>query len=115
MTITREEIDEIVNALAVPPGDNGRVSLPGDGMKRLFEIAGHAIYEQSRIDAAVAKERERCVDAVRSVALAMLAEWTAHPTADDHEQDRILEARSDAASECLAVIRTPTATTEEGA
>ncbi len=108
MTITREEIDEIVNALAVPPGDNGRVSLPGDGMKRLFEIAGHAIYEQSRIDAAVAKERERCAGiADKYAAFAGLA--------DSHIAEVAEDSMREIAREIAAAIRTPTPTTEEGA
>jgi len=73
-----------------------------DIVGRLLDAAEHALSEQSRIDAAVAKERERCIQIVGDrIMAARLGELDA-------------DLRSIGKSVSHA-IRTPTPTTEEGA
>lgn len=67
---------------------------------------------QSRIDAAVAKERERCIAAVRAKADEFEREWR-----DGLKADIYLQGKSDGADDAAVAIRaiSPTPTTEEGA
>ena len=93
MTMTRDQIERIRDGWAA----TGWLST--DDANALFD---HALSEQSRIDAAVAKERERCIQIVGDrIMAARLGELDA-------------DLRSIGKSVSHA-IRTPTPTTEEGA
>ncbi len=76
-----------------------------DMVGRLLDAAEAHISEQSRIDAAVAKERERCAEIARDRANTFTAD-----TSGDYRDGEYFAAR-----EIEKAIRTPTPTTEEGA
>ena len=79
-----------------------------DMVGRLLDAAEAHLDEQSRIDAAVAKERERCAAiADKHAAFAGLA--------DSHIAEVAEDSMREIAREIAAAIRTPTPTTEEGA
>lgn len=53
--LTRETIDEMANSIALPPVDNGRVSLPTAVATRLFNVAEAHLDEPARLAAARAE------------------------------------------------------------
>jgi hypothetical protein len=77
----------------------------------VFRAARSVLSEQSRIDAAVARERERCAAAVRAVADEFERQWR-----DDLKADSYLQGKADGADDAEDAIRalSPTPTTEEG-
>lgn len=106
--ITREEIERI-RAAGIMQARHIFVHTPGgkrDRFDLVLDAAERSLTEQSRIDAAVEKERERCARVV-----------------EDHAEgsrggERILVPRHDGNLSGLgyaAAIRTPTPVTEEGA
>lgn len=94
--MTRDQIERIRDGWAA----TGWLST--DDANALFD---HALSEQSRIDAAVAKERERCAEIARDRANTFTAD-----TSGDYRDGEYFAAR-----EIEKAIRTPTPTTEEGA
>ncbi len=100
MTITREQITRL-RSIGWLYGVNEHVDA-------ILDEAKARISEQSRIDAAVAKERERCAAiADKHAAFAGLA--------DSHIAEVAEDSMREIAREIAAAIRTPTPTTEEGA
>jgi len=104
MTITREQLDRYRH-----PGlhflDKGGLDVTvARGMfEHLLVIAEAHLSEQSRIDAAVAKERERCAEIARARANTFTAD-----TSGDYRDGEYFAAR-----EIEKAIRIPTPTTEE--
>jgi len=73
-------------------------------------LVEHALSEQSRIDAAVAKERERCAGIVD-----VYASRIRGAAANGRLSGAFLLSTAGAVERIAAAIRTPTPTTEEGA
>lgn len=94
--MTRDQIERIRDGWAA----TGWLST--DDANALFD---HALSEQSRIDAAVAKERERCAEIARARANTFTAVTSGDYWNGEHFAARDIEK----------AIRTPTPTTEEGA
>lgn len=94
-TLTADELARIVD-------EHNRTGAGWGSVQALLE---HIATEQSRIDAAVAKERERCAE----IARARANTFTADTSGDYRDGEHI------AAREIEKAIRTPTPTTEEGA